>query len=213
LIASKKGKEMIQHITPIYAKSKIEQAIYEAIGQEFDNADELAHEVLLQLHPQTATWGLVFWEQRFNLPTNLNEPLERRRRKVIAKRQSKHTINPERMALILKNYTGADIEITENIAPYTFEVKLIGREGFPKSLEDLYKEVKKIKPSHLSVKYKLISITESKFHIGATTLCGENITVYPWSPKDITSLGKVNVAMGSNTGLENITIYPKKEMK
>lgn len=210
MITSPKGKEMISYVSPIYQDSKIEQAIYEAIGSEWDNAEELVHEVLLQLHPQTATWGLVFWEQRLRLSTNLNEPLERRRRKVIAKRQSKHIINPERMAIILKNYTGADIEIIENIAPYTFEVKLTGREGFPKSLEDLYKEVKRIKPSHLSVRYKLISITESELFIGACTVCGEEITVYPWMPKDITSKGKVNIAMGSNAGLETITTYPKE---
>lgn len=212
MITTPKGKEMITFISPIYADSEIEQAIYQAIGTEWDNAEELSQEVLLQLFPQTATWGLIFWEQRLKLPTNTNEDIERRRRKVIAKLQSKHIVTPERMAMILKNYTGADIEIIENITPYTFEINLTGREGFPKSLEDLYKEVKRIKPSHLSVKYKLISITKSKFYIGATTLCGEEIIVYPWSPKNIQSKGKVNIAIGSSTGLENITIYPKKEM-
>ncbi len=201
---------MISHISPIYQNSKIEQAIYESIGSEWDNADELAQEILLQLHPQTATWGLVFWEQRLGLPTNTNEDIEIRRRKVIAKRQSKHIINPERMAIILKNYTGADIEIIENIAPYTFEVKLTGREGFPKSLEDLYKEVKKIKPSHLSVKYKLISLTESNLYIGATSFSGETITVYPWTPNNIETTGNIEIALAQNAGLETITTYPKE---
>lgn len=211
MITSPKGKEMISYISPVYQNSKIEQAIYEAIGSEWDSADELSQEVLLQLHPQTATWGLVFWEQRLGLPTNINEDIERRR-KVIAKRQSKNIINPERMAIILKNYTGADIKVIENVAPCVFEVKLIGKEGFPKSLDDLYKEVKRIKPSHMSVRYKLISITQSKFYIGATTLCGEEISVYPWSPKEIESKGKVNIAISNNMGLETITLYPKKEM-
>lgn len=212
MITSKKGNEMLQYITPMYQKSIIEQAIYEAIGREWDSADELAHEVMLQLFPQTATWGIVFWEQRVGLTTNTNEDIERRRRKVIAKLQSKHVITPERMAMILKNYTGSDILITENIEPYTFEVKLTGKKGFPKSLDYLYKTVRRIKPSHLSVKHKLISVTEWNFYIGATTLCGETITVYPWSPKNIESKGKINIALGNNTGFENITIYPKGEI-
>lgn len=212
MITSPKGKQMIQQITPIYQKSIIEQTIYEAIGSEFDSAEELGKEVMLQLFPQTATWGLIFWEKRVGLLSDSNEDIERRRRKVIAKLQSRHIITPERMAMILKNYTGADILITENIEPYTFEVKLTGKEGFPKSLESLYKTVKRIKPSHLSVKHKLISITESKLYIGATTLCGENITVYPWSPKNIESKGKINIVLGSTTGFEGITIYPNKEM-
>lgn len=210
MITSPKGKEMIQQITPMYQKSIIEQAIYESIGQEFDNAEELAQEVLLQLFPQTATWGLIFWEQRLGLPTNTNEDIERRRKKVIAKQQSKNIINPERMAIILKNYTGADILITENIAPYTFEIKLTGREGFPKSLEDLYKEVRRIKPSHLSVRYKLIALTESNLYVGATSFTGETITVYPWTPNNIETTGKIEIALAQNAGLETITTYPKE---
>lgn len=209
MIASPKGKEMISHISSVYQNSKIEQAVYEAIGSEWDSAEGFLDEVLLQLFPQTATWGLVFWEQRVGMPTNVNETFEKRRRKIIAKMQTRYPINPKNMAMILKNYTGADILITENIAPYTFEVKLVGKEGFPKSLEDLYETVKRIKPSHLSVKHKLISITQSEFYIGATTLCGENIAVYPWKPKNIESKCKVNIALGNNTGFENITIYPK----
>ncbi|RXM79569.1 hypothetical protein DP144_01820 [Clostridium tetani] len=210
MITSKKGNEMLQQITPMYQNSRIEQAIYEAIGSEFDSADELAQEILLQLHPQTATWGLIFWEQRLGLPTNINEDIERRRRKVIAKRQSKHIITPERMAIILKNYTGADIEMIENIAPYTFEVKLTGREGFSKSLEDLYKEVKRIKPSHLSVIYKLIALTESNLYIGSTSFSGEIITVYPWTPNNIETTGNIEIALAQNAGLETITTYPKE---
>ena len=212
MIKSQKGREMIGYISPIYEQSKVMQAIFEAIGSEFDDAYKLSNDILKQLFPQTATWGLIYWEDAVNIISN-NEDIERRRGKVIAKLQSRYTITPLKMAMILKNYTGADIEIKENIAPYTFEVKLTGRQGFPKSLEDLYKEVKKIKPSHLSVKYKLISITESNLYIGATTLCGEEITVYPWEPKEIKSKGKFNIAISNNATVENITIYPKNSKK
>lgn len=213
MITSPKGKEMLRYISPIYQKSKIEQAIYEAIGSEFDSAEELAEEVLLQLHPQTATWGISFWEQRLKLSVNENEDIERRRRKVIARLQSKaSTITPKRMGMILSNFTGADINIVENVAPYTFQVNLTGKDGFPKSLEDLYKEVKRIKPSHLSVKYKLVSITQSNLYVGACCNSGETITVYPWTPKQIETRGKVHIALGTNTGVETVTLYPKKEM-
>ncbi len=48
--------------------------------------------------------------------------------------------------------------------------------------------------------------------IGCFFTSGEEITVYPWSPKNVTSRGKVNVAMGNNAGFEGITVYPKKEV-
>lgn len=211
MIKSQKGKEMITYVSPIYEQSRVIQAIFEAIGYEWDVAGALSDDILRQFFPQTATWGLIYWEEAVSIVTNLNEDMERRRRKVIAKLQSRYAINPKRMALILKNYTGADILITENIAPYTFEVKLTGREGFPKSLEDLYKEVKKIKPSHLSVKYKLISLTESNLYIGATSFSGETITVYPWTPNNIETTGNIEIALAQNAGFETITTYPKEE--
>ncbi|MHB9901478.1 YmfQ family protein [Clostridium botulinum] len=210
MIKSQKGKEMITYVSPIYEQSRVMQAIFESIGYEWDVAEALSDDILKQFFPQTATWGLIYWEEAVNIVTNLTEEIERRRRKVIAKLQSRYAINPKRMALILKNYTGADILITEDIAPYTFEVKLTGREGFPKSLEDLYKEVKKIKPSHLSVKYKLISLTESNLYIGATSFSGETITVYPWTPNNIETTGNIEIALAQNAGLETITTYPKE---
>ena len=38
-----------------------------------------------QFHPQTATWGLSTWEEELGLKTDLNEDLELRRSKVMAK--------------------------------------------------------------------------------------------------------------------------------
>ncbi|CAL83874.1 DUF2313 domain-containing protein [Clostridium botulinum] len=210
MIKSKKGKEMITYVSPIYEQSKVIQAIFESIGYEWDVAESLADDILKQFFPQSATWGLIYWEEAVSIVTNLTDEIERRRRKVIAKLQSRYAINPKRMALILKNYTGADILITENIAPYTFEVKLTGREGFPKSLEDLYKEVKRIKPSHLSVRYKLIALTESNLYVGATSFSGETITVYPWTPNNIETTGNIEIALAQNAGLETITTYPKE---
>ena len=50
----------------------------------------LGDEILRQLHPQTADrWGLTIWEKRLKLVTNLNEDIEKRRRKVITNIQAK----------------------------------------------------------------------------------------------------------------------------
>jgi len=159
MITSSKGKQMIQNITPIYAKSKIEQAIYEAIGSEFDSGEELAQEVLLQLFPQTATWGLIFWEERVNLPTNTNEDIERRRRKVIARLQTRCPITPERMAAILSNYTGADIRIPEYLDS-KFEVRFITKTGINGHFNEIIKEIDRIKPSHTSYKFIINYLSE-----------------------------------------------------
>ncbi len=73
MIASKKGREMLLTLSPIYEQSIIMQSLYEAIGSEFDNLELLNKEIELQLFPQSATWGLSFWENRVGLATNLDE--------------------------------------------------------------------------------------------------------------------------------------------
>lgn len=150
MITSKKGQEMIKNISPIYANSKVEQAIYEAIGLEFDNADYLVEEILKQMFPQTATWGLVFWENRLNISINSNEDIEKRRQKIITKMQTKWPLTPERMASILKNYTNAEVKIIEGIDDFTFQVLLKTYSGIGEVLKEIINKIKGIKPSHMS---------------------------------------------------------------
>lgn len=209
MIASKKGREMLLTLSPIYEQSIIMQSLYEAIGSEFDNLELLNKEIELQLFPQSATWGLSFWENRVGLATNLDEDIETRRRKVIAKLQSKYIMTPKRMSMILQSYTGANIKINENISPYTFGVELTSTQGFPRDSEDLYKRVNVIKPSHLSVSYKLVSLLKSKTYFAQTTIMSEEITVYPYSSKEVKANVKAKFALAHNMSSEILTVYPK----
>ena len=200
MIASKKGKEMLLTLSPIYEQSIIMQSLYEAIGSEFDNLELLNKEIELQLFPQSATWGLS---------TNIDEDIEARRRKVIAKLQSKYIMTPKRMAMILQSYTGANIKINENISPYTFGVELTSTQGFPKDLEDLYKRVNVIKPSHLAVSYKLVSLLKSKTYFAQTAIMSEEITVYPYTSKEVKASVKAKFALAHNMSSETLTVYPR----
>ncbi|MFL8713137.1 YmfQ family protein [Clostridioides sp. GD02377] len=209
MITSKKGREMLLTLSPIYEQSIIMQSLYEAIGSEFDNLELLNKEIELQLFPQSSTWGLSFWENRVGLTTNLDEAIETRRRKVIAKLQSKYIMTPKRMSMILQSYTGTNIKINENISPYTFGFELTSTQGFPRDLEDLYKRVNVIKPSHLSVSYKLVSLLKSKTYFAQTTIMSEEITVYPYSNKEVKANVKAKFALAHNMSSEILTVYPK----
>lgn len=210
MITSKKGEEMYLKVTPIYENSPLMQTIFEAIGTEADGSIDLGDKILRQLHPQTAaSWGLTIWERRLKLVTNLNEDIEKRIRKVITKLQIRYPINPETMASILKSYTGAIINIIEDVAPYTFRVELTSHEGFPDDLVDVYDTVKKIKPSHLSVQYNLVSVSESPIYYHMATLSDEIIAVYPWDITNIQAKGTMEIGISQSSGAEIIATYPK----
>lgn len=210
---SVKGQQMIKSISPIYKSLGIEESVYEAVGSEFDSVNNIIDDIMLQLFPQTATWGLKYWEQRLGFETNLNEDIDMRRKKVIVKMQTRWPITPKAMATIINTFTDANVQIFENVAPYIFEVDLISQKGFPNDLENVYKTVKRIKPSHLGVKYKLISKTNMNLYYAATTISGEKVRVYPWQPRKIQSSGNIDVAMSSARDIEKVSIYPKKEAK
>lgn len=180
MISSKKGQEMYLSVTPMYENSKLMLSIFNAIGSEADMSVELADEILRQLFPQTAdSWGLTIWEQRLGLVTNISESIERRRKKVIAKFQTKFIITPERMAFIVKNYTGVEPLIEENVAPYTFDVYLKTHTMFSDILSDVHNVIKTIKPSHLAynlimqyVTNVIISLSSEEWFSDTIPLCG-----------------------------------------
>lgn len=168
IMKSKKANEIFLTVSPVYENSNIMKSTFEAIGEELDTTNEYAEEVKKQLFPQTATWGLDIWEQRLGLVTNRNKSLEKRRGKVIAKLQSNYIITPERMATIIKNYTGANVLIDENIAPYTFKVT-VDIDDIQDNRE-LNRIVKKVKPSHLYwiPEFILNFYTEDYFNVYVT---------------------------------------------
>ena len=65
----------------------------------------------------------------------------------------------------------------------------------------------------VGIKYVLELIQEgSEINIATVIVSGENITVYPYSPKDIESSGKIYIATGSNAEVGTTTVYPRKEV-
>ncbi len=62
----------------------------------------------------------------------------------------------------------------------------------------------------VGIKYVLELIQEgSEIYVGTVFVSGENIVVYPYSPKDIKSSGKVYLATGNNAEVDTTTVYPK----
>ncbi len=91
-----------------------------------------------------------------------------------------------------------DIDITEQGA---------SKENLNKldTLIDAYKN----KRSWVDV-INLFLTNKGTIYFGSVMTVGEEITVYPWQSTDVESKGKIYVANGQHTGLENITLYPRR---
>jgi Uncharacterized protein conserved in bacteria (DUF2313). len=211
MISSKKGQQMFSTITPMYDNSVIMQAAFEAIGTEADTSVELGNEILREIFPQTSiSWGLNIWENRLGLITNTAEDIEKRRRKILTKLQTKSIVNPQKMGVIVKSLTGLYADIDDKVSDYTFGIKLTS-EIFNVDIGEVLKEVKRIKPSHLACSFALetkknINISMSREYVFNPLnmcggfICGDGIVISNYGR---TYESKLNAHVDYNTNIKN----------
>jgi len=212
MIKSKAGNKFLKHyISPIYEQSIIMQAIMEAIGEEWDRAEKLADDILAQLFPQTATWGIIYWETLLKIPPNNNLTIEQRRTRVLTKMQTRYPMTRRRMEQIIQTYSGdKQAHIKEIFSEYRFEVLFNLAQSV--DLKIIQEVVSETRPAHLDFMLAVgLRQGEKRIFTGSAMLMGEEITVYPWSVSELTSFGKTYIATGHSTEADITTLYPKGE--
>lgn len=143
------SKRMISRVSPIYERSYVAKWLYEVMGREVDDAEIRFSELREQANPETATWALRYWEQRYGIETNENRSLAARRADIIARRGARAPMNPARVEAILSAMTGRAVHVEENVAPYTIRVD-IEAGGEPLDYSAVVDRLKRIKPSHIA---------------------------------------------------------------
>lgn len=150
MITSKKGKEMLKTISPIYEQNQTMLAIFQAIGLESEMTEELVDDILLQWFPQTATWGIVYWEDALNIPINESMDLEERRARILTKMQTRWPITKSRMEAIINNFiTSKNGYIDEIFSEYMFKINIPLTDG-KIYYKELIETINEVKPAHLA---------------------------------------------------------------
>lgn len=152
ILTSPSGQRMLSYVAPIYYQSKVMQAIFQAIGTEIDDLHEWITEIRDQLFPQTATWGLKYWEQVLGLPTNEAVPIEQRRQTVLTKLATRTPVTPNLIKQIAQSNTGKPATVENRIGPYTFRI-IVESDGTSVDLQRLNKAINEAKPAHLTAEY------------------------------------------------------------
>jgi len=150
MITSKKGREMLKTISPIYEQNQTMLAIFQAIGLESEMTEELVDDILLQWFPQTATWGIVYWEDALNIPINESMGLEERRARILTKMQTRWPITKSRMEAIINNFIASkNGYIDEIFSEYMFKINIPLTDG-KIYYRELIETVNEVKPAHLA---------------------------------------------------------------
>ncbi|OZV11066.1 hypothetical protein CIW83_16920 [Tissierella sp. P1] len=202
--------KMLKYLPPYERQSKVFQEIMKAEEIEFEKIHTEIKDLEKQFFVDTATWGLAIYEKELKLPIRPNKSLEERRSIIKAKMRGMGKVDAEMIKAIVEAFTKSSVEVTfDGIIKIIFS----NQDTIILNMNDMFEAIEEIKPAHLDYETILVfELKENDIYICSTLISGEEITVYPYSPRELFSKGKVYVAVGSNTGLESITVYSRKEV-
>lgn len=169
------AKRMLKTVSPIYDQAYVGKWIYQVMGMEIDEAWQFFEDLRLQAFPETATWGIVYWEQRYHIAPDNSLTLDERRQRVIIKRGKRKPMNPARVEQFTRAVSQRQTVVTERNEEYMFFVSILPGET-QVDYHELIKTIRNVKPSHLTpvvmfeteVKLSIQADSQEKYHFPYT---------------------------------------------
>ena len=147
---------MIKRYLPSFiVKGNILKDIFESQQAEVDLLNNNIQDLIDNLFVETATWSLENWEKKYNIPIDLDDTLENRRSRILAKMVSKgQPFTKETIETISNQFTNGNVEVIEHLEDDYFTVKFVSELGIPPKIQDVYDAINEIKASWLDVDYE-----------------------------------------------------------
>lgn len=147
--------DLMRYLPHYYMSSTIMKAIQDAYAEELGYVYYFLEDFLKQfLTPETATWGLAFWEQELGLKTDISKSYEERREIIMARLRGIGTVGKNVLISAASAFSGGDVDVIEYPAEHRFVVKFIGTLGVPKNIASFVEMVEDVKPAHLTYSFE-----------------------------------------------------------
>ena len=158
ILTNELGKRMFNMVSPIYENSKIALYLFNAIGTVMSqDINFVKGDFISQIFPQTATWGLRYWEDAYGIITDVSKTYEERRTYLMSVMYNKNPATPYHLEKIVTGITNLKCKVTENIEPNTFLVSIM---GYYKNVQEIKDELNKKAPAHLNYIVRMADIAE-----------------------------------------------------
>ncbi|HGT1700619.1 YmfQ family protein [Clostridioides difficile] len=197
---------------PSFYNNNVTRKIQEAYDIELETLRETYDDTFDQFFVDTATWGLDYWENILSIKNKFDLSIEDRRSNIKAKMRGKGTTTIEVIKAISEAYTktNVDVEVFSNL--FSFTLSFITNDCSYNTILELDKKIEEMKPAHLEHKFEMILFNKNGMFAGSTMNTGETVTIYPYSPTDITSFGELTITTGNDRSMEKVTLYPRQEV-
>lgn len=204
--------KLIDFLPPKIAQIEEFKEIMDTENIELEIIEKGQQRILHENFIDTATeYGIRHQEKLFKIRADLlNETLEFRKLRIKNRKIDKAPFTYRFLENKLNNLFGEHnykLEVLNNEYVLKVEINTFDWNMFNEIVDNF----RTIIPCNMILNSTLIQKINTNLYYAGVLTSGEEITVYPWTPKDITSKGTFNLAIGSNTGIDATTIYPRKE--
>jgi len=166
-------EEMLNYVPNYYKNSKYYLAHNNAKGKEFDIIRIIIDDMSNQFNPQTATWGLKFFEELYNIEPSPTNNVEKRRAEIIKEGLNDKQITPYSLEKMVKAILGSDISIIRDIRPYTFQVVLNNMSN----VSDVWRLIEDYKEAHTQCKLDYEFYESSMVYSGAAIIIEDSLEI------------------------------------
>ena len=149
---------MIKRYLPSFiVKGNILKDIFESQQAEVDLLNNNIQDLINNLFVESSTWSLEKREKEYNIPIDLDDTLENRISRILARMVSKgQPFTKETIEAIANQFTNGSVEVIEHLEDDYFTVKFVSTKGIPPKIQDVYDAINEIKASWLDIDYEFI---------------------------------------------------------
>lgn len=165
-------KDLSQKYLPDFLNDLPEQkTIMKINSREMARVNFLFQDVLNQLNVDTATWGLIFYEDYYGIPYNPNLSYEDRRKNIKLEMFPKDPTTTELIKKLASIYS-EEVEVIRHDYELWIDIILLTTHGFENFMERLMKKIYSIIPAHIGSHFTLVSNEkfESNYYAGAVAI-------------------------------------------
>ena len=201
-------KTLMDYLPEFYLSSREVNVFQDAWQPEIDEIWKARDDLLAQLNPNTATWGLALWEEAFGLPSEESIPYSSRRTRVIARLRGMGTTTPARLQSVLETFCpGCDVSLVEHFHEYMVEIKLRMVDHTVEDMPGLKAMLRLIMPAHLAWGFAIQLESSGELRCGVANECCGCMEVWPLAGRKIDASGRIH--SGAATELNGLsTIWP-----
>lgn len=142
--------ELMGYLPENYRGSREVLALQNALQGEVDGVWAARDDLLAQLDPYTATWGLELWERALGIESAAHLDTQLRRRQIAATVQSQTETTPAAVQEAARTFLGMDAAVEEVFQEYRIELDVpaeyVPGAGLPRLMDHLAR----VLPAHIA---------------------------------------------------------------